>query len=321
MSDRRETVTELDLHAYADGRLDRDPARRAEVERFLDTWPQQAERIAAFRAQNEALRRLGDPWLGAPVPPRLLDALYAEPTRPLGAAIRWRAAAAAALIVASAAGGWMAGANGPRGDNTLALFARDALSDHAAHSGPAAFASASAPESGVATQGVVSPGLATGAAAPLSWLTDRVAVEIRIPDLGDQGYTLVANERVRLDGGPAVRLGYRRSDGRTANIYLRPRWEDHSAPMERVTAANQVALHWLDGPLAVALIADDSSEGEADALAASVHRAIARAAVSEPPVAVDGVSQDVQLIERAVPGPVPLDIRNLDVVAPSMRVN
>ena len=51
-------VTEADLLAYADGRLAE--ARRADIETYLAAHPEDAERVHAWRRQNEALRALFD---------------------------------------------------------------------------------------------------------------------------------------------------------------------------------------------------------------------------------------------------------------------
>ena len=66
MSDAR--ITERDLHAYVDGELE--PARRAQVERFLAARPEVAEQIEAWRRQNEALAALYGSIVDEPVPPR-----------------------------------------------------------------------------------------------------------------------------------------------------------------------------------------------------------------------------------------------------------
>ena len=66
-----EPVNEIDLLAYADGTLDGDPARRAEVEEYLKQHPEQAERIIAFMHQDDDIHRLYDPVLDEPVPDRL----------------------------------------------------------------------------------------------------------------------------------------------------------------------------------------------------------------------------------------------------------
>ena len=59
-------ITEADLHAYADGRLAK--GRRAQVDAWLATRPEEAERVAQYRNQRELLHALYDPVLDEPVP-------------------------------------------------------------------------------------------------------------------------------------------------------------------------------------------------------------------------------------------------------------
>ena len=52
-------ITESELQAYADGRLE--PKRRMEVEAWLATRPDEAERIADYRRIAKELRSIYDP--------------------------------------------------------------------------------------------------------------------------------------------------------------------------------------------------------------------------------------------------------------------
>ena len=52
-------ITEADLHAYADGRLAK--GRRAQVDAWLATRPEEAERVAQYLNQRELLHALYDP--------------------------------------------------------------------------------------------------------------------------------------------------------------------------------------------------------------------------------------------------------------------
>jgi anti-sigma factor RsiW len=70
--DDRSPVTEADLHAYVDDVLPQQ--RRAEIDAYLATRPTEAERLEAYRKQNEALRALFNPVLDEPVPARLTGA-------------------------------------------------------------------------------------------------------------------------------------------------------------------------------------------------------------------------------------------------------
>ena len=103
MIDRRPPVTEDELHAFVDGQL---PAERfSDVETWLASHPEDAERISAWRAQADAIRlRFGGAAEEA-VPDRLkLDRL-------MQSGRKWRAIAAGVAASAFIIGGligWMA---------------------------------------------------------------------------------------------------------------------------------------------------------------------------------------------------------------------
>lgn len=65
MNTTPDSFNESELHAYVDGRLT--PERRAEAEAFLADHPEAAAEVAAWRAQNEAIRAAfgAEPVLGA----------------------------------------------------------------------------------------------------------------------------------------------------------------------------------------------------------------------------------------------------------------
>ncbi|MEX0758412.1 MAG: hypothetical protein WD100_02425 [Tistlia sp.] len=300
-----DAVTELDLLAYADRRLEDDPARRALVERHLAAQPEQAERIAAFQAQNEALTRAGAAWVEAPVPPRLLAALAQE--KPAPRRLATQAAAMAALVAVSASAGWHAGIERSTGDGSTGSFAASALSDYrqqpdttaqapataqahraAGGAGAGDFAIGTLPANDLGSQVLSRQGL-----APVTWLRRRIAVEVEAPDLGAEGFSLVESRRVELKGTPAVRLLYQRA-GERVSLYLRPRWEEGAGPVARTESDGLTVLHWLDGPLAIALVTD-GTDGEATAaLARRVHRTLARPQLVEPSAEPDR-SQDARL--------------------------
>jgi len=76
-------VNEAQLHAFVDGALDE--GARAAVEAHLATHPDDAARVSAYRAQNDALHRAFDAVLAEPHALRVGTARRATPPR-------WRAA-------------------------------------------------------------------------------------------------------------------------------------------------------------------------------------------------------------------------------------
>ena len=122
MTDHDLPVTEDELHAYVDGELPAD--RRAAVERWLADHPDDMARVAAWRAQAEAIRARYGAVASEPVPARFdLDRL-ARPSR------SWRAIAAAAAVAAFLVGGiagWMARGASAAAPNPVDIFTAEAL--------------------------------------------------------------------------------------------------------------------------------------------------------------------------------------------------
>ena len=78
MVDHNTPVTEDELHVYVDGELPAD--RREAVETWLSSHPEDAARVAAWRAQAEAIRARYGAVIHEPVPDRLtLSRITREP--------------------------------------------------------------------------------------------------------------------------------------------------------------------------------------------------------------------------------------------------
>ena len=100
MADLR--TTELDLHAFIDGRLT--DGRRREVATYLDAHPDAAERVAAYARQRDAFALLGRCLAPEPSPARLagLEAALLDAARRRCRARRAVATADAAFLAAAA---------------------------------------------------------------------------------------------------------------------------------------------------------------------------------------------------------------------------
>lgn len=258
-----EPVREIDLHAYADGLLDADPGRRDEVERYLATHPEAADYVAEIRAQNEAIHAHFDEFLSEPVPDRLAATLHGGP-RPLHRKPALQAAVVAALVVASTVVGWLAGQNDEGRQWALGDFVERAITFHDAAPGALA-----APASA-----------GTSVVQPLGWLNQRIALELKAPDLTEQGFSLMAKDRLGPKEDAMVRLVYKRPDNTTINLFLRPRWEDSGGEVARSETDDVTAMYWLDGPLAFAMTVE-AANPETDNLVRVVRQAIGRARLNE----------------------------------------
>ncbi len=256
-------IDDRDLLAFADGLLGRDPVRRELVEAYLEANPDDAERVAAYRGQTEALHRRYGSIVHEPVPARLTAPLE----RRRGGGAGWRRAAAAVLLSAAAAGGgWLAG---QWQDDDPAWSLHAFLDEtHRAYTQAAA-------------GGVDAPPPAA-AGGPLTWRS----VSLMAPDLGPLGYRLVDKRAGDgPDGTEMARLTYDAGDGRRFTLFLRPRWRDSSAPI-RLSQDGEVSYaYWLDGPLASA-VASRLPPSETLAVAQAVRDAMRPPAPAAPrPVA------------------------------------
>jgi len=164
----RPVVTEVDLHAHVDGVL---PAERAaEVDAYLAEHPGEAARLAAYREQNAALHREFDPVLDER-PPHRLDAPRLYRARPL-----LRYAAVVAWFALGGVIGWQ-----------LHAFTADRRAEATSWPRRAAIAH-------VVYSPEVRHPVEVGAdqeAHLVAWLSKRLGSPLKVPHLGELGYTLV----------------------------------------------------------------------------------------------------------------------------------
>src|ERR1700754_4270183 len=198
MTDNNIPVTEDELHAYVDNELPGE--RRAAVEAWLATHPDDAARVTSWRAMGDALHAKDCLVAAEPVPPRLsLDAL-ARPPR------RWMMGAIAATLVAFVAGGsigWIAhGANAKQ--SMFANFTGDALDAHKLYV--------------VEVRHPVE--VAGNERAHLQqWLSKRCGYEGRAPELDASGLKLVGGRLLPGPNAPAAFLMYENASGERFTIY------------------------------------------------------------------------------------------------------
>jgi len=237
-------VTEAELHAWLDGEL---PAeRRADVESYLALHPQDAERLAAYGRQNDALRTLFDPVLDEPVPQRLRE----RPARRRYFSVAWlRFAAWPACLLLGAVIGWQLHAYTEGGTAPdVPPWARRAVVAHVVYS----------PE----VRHPVEVG-ADQEAHLVNWLSKRLGLPLRIPQLQQAGYALVGGRLLPGDRGPVAQFMYQDARGRRLTLYLRSSGADSRETAFRYARENTVSVfYWVDRKLGYAL----SGEVEKDEL-------------------------------------------------------
>ena len=248
-------MTEADLQAYVDGRLP--PEARAAVEAWLESHPDDAERVADYRRLSEDLRRAYDPMLGEAVPQRLMQAA------PRGRLQRWAAVAGwvALGIAVGAAAAWQLyearPAAAPQAD-VGAVMARRAAVAHATYS----------PE----VRHPVEVG-ADQEAHLVAWLSKRLGAPLRAPKLEDVGYSLVGGRLLPGETGPVAHFMYQCSQGTRVTLYVRSEVPSNRESAFRYAKEGNVRVfYWADRKLGYALSSGDISKDDLHKVANAVYQ-------------------------------------------------
>jgi anti-sigma factor RsiW len=200
MIDRSLPVTEDELHAYVDRELPAD--RMLAVEAWLASHPEDMARVAAWRAQVDAIRERYD--ADEPVPARF------ELERLLNGDRHWKRIAAAAAVIAflaGAAGGWFARATtitNPRAVPGFEVFTAEAIEAHKLY-----------------VVEVRHPVEVPAADADhlVRWLSKRLGYQLKAPNLESVGLRLVGGRLLPGPTGAAAFLMYENASGERYTIY------------------------------------------------------------------------------------------------------
>mgnify|MGYP000261685428 CR=1 FL=1 len=268
---------DLDLLAYAEGRLTGDQAAR--VEARLREDPELARRVRDFAEQDRELHARFDRYAEEPLPPRLA-ALFEAPERPAQAERRparlvARAAAVSALMAATGAGGWWLGQGGWITRGGERPFVQAAVERY------------SAP----VTDRAASAGRAVAPA-----LSGKLAGGLRPPDLSARGYRLRGRKTVVLDGAEGLMLHYRNAAGESVRVFVKRRDDGGAAPVHTRRDEDVTVAYWNDGPLRIALATRQADTAAVKALARRVRRSLEARAGGTP---------DDGLWPRSAPAPAP----------------
>ena len=260
-------ITESELQAYADGRLA--AGRRDEVDAWLASHPEEAERIAVYQRVREELRSFYDPVLAEPVPERLERAARGRSRSHDGLSRSRVAAIAAALAIAGVALGGIAGWNlhGWRAvptataDRAVAMARRAAVA-HAVYS----------PE--------VRHPVEVGADQEqhlVTWLSKRLGVKVIAPRLEEAGMALVGGRLLPGETGPVAQFMYQSERGRRMTLYVRAEAAPQPETAFRYARENNVAVfYWIERDCSYAIASADLSKEELLTLATLVYKQLER---------------------------------------------
>ncbi|HWW71561.1 MAG TPA: anti-sigma factor [Duganella sp.] len=257
-------VTEADLHAYVDGQ----PLAIStiEVEAYLAARPDEAARVQAYAAQNDALHRLFDPILGETIPARMATAPIPQRSRHW----QWQALAAGlAIALVSGGAGW-----GLRGavptDQSMARSGPRSAYQQAAWSGLA--------HQAAIAHAVYSPDLrrpveirADQEDQLVTWLSKRMGSKIRPPHLGKLGFELIGGRLLPGTSGPVAQFMYHDAAGQRLTLYVSTEQARNKDTGFRFTKEGSVnVFYWIDGKFGYALSAG-IDKGELAGIAAAVY--------------------------------------------------
>jgi anti-sigma factor RsiW len=241
MSDPARPIEEDDLHAFVDGQLA--PDRRVALERYLDSNPDAARRVATYQAQRAELRAIFLASEAGPLPAGLDLATILRERRDRRFA-RWRIAAAIALALGiGGAGGWFL--HQPpvtdRAARAMQVLEQEALASHLVY--------ASDRRHPIEVGASEEPHLK-------QWLSNRLGRTVAPPDLSALGYHLIGGRLLATERGAAAALFmYDESSGQRLSLLLRPMASDLKAPQTDVGQAGISGCVWITEGMGYAVVA------------------------------------------------------------------
>jgi anti-sigma factor RsiW len=246
-------ITESELQAYADGRLE--PERLAAVDAWLAARPEEAERIADYRKLAETLRGVYNPVFAEGVPLRFIRR-----------GPRWKRYSLAAGwmllgILVGAIAGWELRDSRPTTQSAAdvgAVMARRAAIAHATYS----------PE----VRHPVEVG-ADQEAHLVAWLSKRLGAPVRAPQLEETGYSLVGGRLLPGDNGPVAHFMYQTPRGARITLYVRTEATGNRETAFRYAEEGRVRVfYWVDRKMGYALSSGDISKDDLFKVADAVYR-------------------------------------------------
>lgn len=228
-------ISEDDLHAYVDRRLDAD--RQAEVEAYLRDHPNEARRVDGFIRQGALLREALAPIAEEPIPARLsLGRMIEMRAKPPASA--WRQAAAV-LLLAGAASGWFGHAALQAPGGGIAALAREASDTYAVYSSDR-----------------VRPVeiRASDSADLVRWVTNRIKRPVTVPNLDGLGYRFMGGRLVATSHGPAGMFMYDDDKGTRLVMLMRPMAVEQDAAPSRSEKDGIATIAWAADGMGYSLV-------------------------------------------------------------------
>jgi anti-sigma factor RsiW len=232
------------LSSWVDGELG--AAEAAQVEAWLDTHPEAAERAAQWAEDRSALQALFAPVAQEPVPPEMLATLWRRPGLP-----RWALAASAAglLVTGALAGGgavwqWqqdkLAQQQVQLAAGTAQGWVQRAAFAHSVYVGePRHAVEVKAQEEHLSR-----------------WLTRRIDIPVKLFDLQAQGFELVGGRLLPDGPGKSAQLMYQDAEKRRVTVYLRKPEQGADAAFRFEQQGKLGMFYWVEEGAGYALVGE-----------------------------------------------------------------
>ncbi len=224
------------LNAWLDGELD--PAERERVDAWLREHPEHAARVRLWAADGEALRMALHGTLDEPVPPQLQRTVWRGRGFTFDRGLALRVAGAAAIFVTGGVlGALLARGTGAESRNE-AWLGRAALA-HAVYTKeqrhPVEVSVLGAPDARAQEEHLQ------------RWLTNRVALPVKLFDLRDEGFELVGGRLLPESNGPCAQLMYQNAKSERVTVYLRKPERDTPAAFRFERDGDVSMFYWIEG--------------------------------------------------------------------------
>lgn len=236
----RRPLSEDDLQAYVDGRLD--AARRAEVEAYLESDAEAARRIGGQIADRDDLRDRLSAVASEPIPARLTIAHLRGERRGFAGQRFGAVAAALACLVIGGAGGWLASERWHRAPTVVAAAP---VADAAMVAWRTYAVEVAHPVEVAADQ----------EAHLVQWLSRRLGRKLTAPKLDALGLKLIGGRLLPATNGPAAQFMYEDQQGRRVTVYVRPGGDAEPSAFRFERTGELAAFSWIDAQLSYAVVA------------------------------------------------------------------
>jgi anti-sigma factor RsiW len=245
MNERNPTVTEADLHAFADGLLP--PEDHARVEAWLNSNIEDVATVAAWQAQNSGIKALFAPYEISTDADRLLVLSETIPAAQIAASPRrmrrmTMAAASVAIFLVGVAAGHFA----------PDLIARPELQRTAIEALPRQAQSAFV----VYASDVRHP-VEVGAdqeAHLATWLGKRMNIaDMKVPNLQTLGFQLVGGRLLPVNGTPGALFMYENDGGQRLTVLVGRNDENTTTSFRFASVGDVETFYWIDGNLGYAV--------------------------------------------------------------------